>query len=265
MHMPGSPLSRSMIVLLAGGLASCAGEQSEPAEQIERVVQGECQEVFGGEVCTWGTIVGDVVVEFGATVPMAMVENAPPEGEMVFPPPSIGRVALPEEVATATGFDHLGMNWEPHGHPPGLFLTPHFDFHFYTIDPERVEAIDCVDLSKPAETAPGYTLPDIEIPELGELVGLCVPSMGMHAMLETELDDTVPFGASMILGYYEQGLIFLEPMIAQAKLGEAMSFTMDVPTVQAPGAGVKWPASFEAVYDEAARTYRFVFSGLPSQ
>ena len=34
---------------------------------------------------------------------------------MVFPPPLIAAVRLPAEVREATGFDHLGINWEASG------------------------------------------------------------------------------------------------------------------------------------------------------
>ena len=128
-------LPTSAVALLALGLTACASEET---------VQGECRDVFGGDICTWGTMVGDEVA-------LASIENAPADAEMVFPPPFVGVVPLPPDVAAATGFDHLGVNWEPHGHPPGAFLTPHFDFHFYTIDPGRVGSIDCADLSKPAD------------------------------------------------------------------------------------------------------------------
>lgn len=251
-----------MLGMLVGSLAACAGER---AEQTAQALQGECRTAFGSDVCSWGTMVGDDVTEFGVTIPLATVESAPAEGEMVFPPTTVAVVPLPERVASATGFTHLGLNWEPHGHPPALFLTPHFDFHFYTIDPEQVGAIDCADVRKPAMLPAAYTLPDVEIPGLGELVGLCVPNMGMHAMLEEELDDTDPFGASMLVGYYGQELVFLEPMIARAELMEAQSFTMDVPLVRDPGPNVRWPTSFEALYDDSTRSYRFVFAGISTE
>lgn len=255
MYASRFPLAQLTMGIVIVALAACGREQ---------VVQGECQDMFGSDLCTWGTVAGEKVVEFGATVSLASVENAPEEGEMVFPPPFVAVVALPDEVANATGFDHLGVNWEPHGHPPALFLTPHFDFHFYTIDPEQVQAIDCADLSKPAQIPAQYALPDMEIPGIGELVGLCVPTMGMHAMLEHELEETDLFGASLIVGYYRENLIFLEPMIAKAKLLEAQSFTMDVPEVPSAGASVRWPTQFQAVYDEVSRSFRFVFSGMPT-
>ncbi len=252
-----SPLARYAVGFIIAGLTACGGGG-------EQVVEGDCQTVFGGELCTWGTTAGGEVTEFGATVPLALVENAPLEGEMVFPPPFVAVVALPAEVQAATGFNHLGVNWEPHGHPPALWLEPHFDFHFYTIAPESVQGIDCADLSKPGELPSGYVLPDLEIPEMGmTLVGACVPTMGMHSARESELTETDPFSASLIVGYYGQDLIFLEPMIARAKLMQEQSFTMEIPAVNA-GENVRWPADFEALYDAESRSYRFVFSEFSS-
>jgi hypothetical protein len=239
--------------------AACGGSTDQTASG--EVVSGECRQVFGGDVCTWGYTAGGTITEFGATVAMAAIENAPPEGEMVFPPLFEAVVPLPAEVAKATGFDHLGVNWERHGHPPALFLTPHFDFHFYPIAPAEVQAIDCTDTGKPAALPDGYTLPDIDIPGMGVLTGLCVPTMGMHAMQSAELTETEPFDASMIVGYYRGENIFLEPMISRAALARAQSFEMPVPSAP-PGLkdAVRWPSAFRAVYDETQRTYRFVFS-----
>ena len=154
--------------------------------------------------------------------------------------------------------DQTGMGATP---PPALFSVPHFDFHFYTVDPADVAAMDCSDLSKPARLAEDYALPDITIPGIGELVGLCVPGMGMHSMLAEEMDQVEPFGASMLVGYYKGAVIHVEPMIARAKLLAAESFTMTVPTV--PGVRASdWPTHFEAVYDDSTQTYRFTYSGF---
>jgi hypothetical protein len=229
-----------------------------------QAVSGECRPVFGGEVCTWGTLAGRTTTAFGATLAMATVEHAPGDGEMVFPPVPEAVVPLPAEIAATTGFSHLGVNWEPHGHPPGPFMTPHFDFHFYTMAPDQVRAIDCADTRKPAALPALYALPDIEIPGMGTLVGLCVPQMGMHSMPGAELEKTEAFSASMIVGYYGGELTFLEPMIARATLMEARTFEMAVPP-SPPGmkASVRWPSRFEAIFDADARLYRFRFS-LPA-
>ena len=124
--------------------------------------------------------------------------------------------------------------------------------------------MDCSDLSKPTAIPDEYVLPDIDIPGVGELVGLCVPGMGMHSMPANELDQTALFGASMIVGYYGGELIFLEPMISRAKLLQEQTFPMTVPAVPAAG-DVQWPTQFQATYDDSTRMYRFVFSGFAGE
>src|SRR5688500_10402867 len=50
-------------------------------------------------------------------------------------------LALPKEAAV-TGIDHVGVNWNPQGHePPGIYDTPHFDFHFYLTPQSEVNKI----------------------------------------------------------------------------------------------------------------------------
>ncbi len=256
----GSTL-RSTRIRLLGPMLCIVGLGLNACGEGIQTIEGDCGSLYDGEVCTWAALSGDQVVEFGATVPIRAIESAPLDLEMVFPPKPVAVIPLPEEVAEATGFNHLMINWEPHGHPPALFAVPHFDFHFYTVDPVVVAAMDCSDMSKPAQLPESYALPDITIPGLGELVGLCVPGMGMHAMPAEEIDQTEPFGASMLVGYYEGDAIFLEPMIARAKLLSAERFTMEIPTATT-AADVLWPSRFEAVYDESTRVYRFTFSGL---
>lgn len=249
--------------LLVSGCAP-SGEPEEAGAQADelRLVSGPCADVYGGEVCTFATIVGDEVTEFGATVPIAAIEAAPAEMEMAWPPQSLASIPLPMEVRDAVGFDHLGVNWEANGHPPGLFFTPHFDFHFYVTDPESVMAVDCSDSAKPGALPTGYALPDLDVPPIGMLVGLCVPLMGMHAMPAGEVEQTDPFRSSMIVGYYGGELTFLEPMVSRVQLMERQSFELDIPAPPEVPAGVRLPTSFRADYDEATSSYRLVFSGL---
>lgn len=251
---PPLPAVFSLAFLAAAG---CAGGDSS------RLVEGPCETVYGGQVCTWANVQGTEVTEFGATVSLSTVENAPLDAEMEFPPRVVAVIPLPEVVTASTGFNHLGVNWEAHGHPPALFLTPHFDFHFYRIDPDQVAAIDCADLNKPAALPAGYALPDMEIPGLGTLVGLCVPRMGMHAMPAAELNVADPFGASMLVGYYQREPIFVEPMISRAALLEKGSMSLTVPAVpQAEGSRPTWPTRFSLEYDAAGEVYRLVLSGI---
>jgi hypothetical protein len=200
------------------------------------------------------------VLAFGATVPYRMVAAAPAHGEMIWPPPVAAMIPLPVEVRQQTGFDHLQMSWEHHGHPPGPYLTPHFDFHFYTVTADRVRAIDCADTTKPSNLPSGYALPDITVPGLGELKGLCVPTMGMHGVPEAELAATAPFDHTMLVGYYAGAPIFLEPMVSRATLMERKSFESAVPVVANGPEGVRFPAAFRAEYDPTAEAYQLVFT-----
>jgi len=244
---------------LAGLLAGASGCNRQ---QTAQVVQGDCRSVHGANVCTWGETTGRAVTAFGVTVPIAVIENAPADAPMVWPPAATATIPLPASIASATGFKVMTMYWEAHGHPPGAYLVPHFDFHFNTLSASDLAAIDCADVTKPAQAPAAYELPDVAIPQLGTLVGLCVPSMGMHAAPAAELKSSA-FQKTMIVGYYKAKPIFVEPMIARATLLEKRNFTLDVPDVPNRPAGERYPTAFRADYDAATESYRLVFS-LPA-
>jgi len=248
----------SLAALTAVVLAGCADTTPEPS-----MAEGECADVYAANVCTWATLTAtNSVTEFGVTIPLASIERAPEEMEMVWPPVLVATVKLPAAVTTAMGVDHLTVYWEPHGHPPGAYLTPHFDFHFYNIATGTREAIDCADLTKPADIPPGYRLVDVEIPDVGMLVGLCVPAMGMHALLASEVESDEIFDGTMVIGYYHGSPILFEPMIARDMLMRRQSFDLPMPTVPGLPDGVRYPQSFRAEYDAATDAYRFIFSGV---
>jgi hypothetical protein len=239
-------------------LAACAGRTPEL-----RTVQGDCVDVYGASVCTWATLDGnDAVVEYGATVPLAVAERAPHDMEMAWPPVADAIVRMPAEVSAATGVDHLTLYWEPHGHPPGAYLTPHFDFHFYNISTDTRKAIDCTDTTKPAALPAGYGMVDVEVPGLGMLVGLCVPEMGMHTLLASELQSDQIFEGTMVIGFYHGSPIFFEPMITRDMLMRRESFELPMPAVSGLPEGVRYPTRFRAEYDAASAAYRFIFSGM---
>lgn len=249
--------SRSLRALTAAAigvtLAACNRTQ---------VVQGACAKVNGADVCTWGEMKGKTVTSFGATVPMAVMKNAPADMPMAWPPKADATIAFPAEVTNATGYTVLTVYWEPHGHPPGPFEVPHWDFHFYSVPAADIAAMSCADTTKPAELPAAYMLPDITIPGVGNLVGVCVPGMGMHSLPRSDEALTGPFEKTMVVGYYAKKPVFVEPMLANATLLAAHDFTLNIPAVPGEGANVHSPASFRADYDSAAAAYRFVFTDL---
>jgi len=234
------------------------------ASESGRTTSSSCAVALDSEVCTWVVLDGTTPVEMGATIPLSLIESVPADAPMVWPPEELLSLPMPAAAREATGIDHLGINWEAHGHPPATFMTRHFDFHFYSITEADVRAIDCGDLSKPADLPAPYALPDIEVPGMGAFVGLCVPSMGMHAMHASQVEETDPFEASMILGYYSGTPIFFEPMISQSLLLRRADFTLAMPTVRDLPEGVSYPSRFRAEYLPGSDAYRLVFSGFSS-
>ena len=248
-------------VLLALAVGAFTGE----APTVE--VKGACADVFKAQVCTWAKTKGKNLVEAGAVVPLASIENAPTDQPMVWPPAAAAEIDMPELVVQHGGFTQLTMFWEPGGHPPGAFMTPHFDFHFYTVAASQRAAMDCSDVSKPASLPAGYGLPDIPLPpEMAKmmgvpaLIGVCVPHMGMHALLTTEIERKDAFHGSMVIGYYKGKPVFIEPMVSKAMLMEKKSFDFPIPEV--PGLAGGHATRFHAEYDAAQQAYRFTFSGF---
>jgi len=248
-------------VLLALAAGACTGGKS----LVE--VKGDCADVFNAQVCTWARTEGGKLVEAGAVVPLASLENAPPDQPMVWPPAAAAVIDMPEPVRQQGGLTQLTMFWEPGGHPPGAFMTPHFDFHFYTVPASERTAMDCSDLRKPTTLPAGYGLPDIPLPpEVAQmmgvpaLIGLCVPQMGMHALLTSEIERKDAFSGSLVIGYYKGMPIFIEPMVSKAMLMRKESFDLAIPDV--PGLVGAHPTRFRADYDGTQQAYRFTLSGF---
>lgn len=245
-------------------LAACAAD--EPVVDAS----GECADANGAELCTWASTQGGAILEEGVTIHLASIADAPPDAPPSWPPAALAAVGLPGTEGARSGFDHLTLYWEPMGHPPAAYLVPHFDFHFYLIPEERRLAIDCADLTKPDVLPEGYSLPDEQLPpEMVEvtgvetLVGVCVPTMGMHALRTAELESEATFDGTIVVGYYAGEPIFLEPMIPQTRLLQRRSFELPIPTV--PGIEGTQPTVFRADYVEDQDAYRFTFAGFGAE
>jgi len=252
-------------VLPAIALSLIVGACAKPPAPVVEV-SGGCADALKAQVCTWARTQDSTLVEVGATIPMASIENAPAVDQMVWPPATAAVVDIPASARRQSGFTNLTIYWEAMGHPPGPYMTPHFDFHFNTIANAERSAIDCKDEARPAALADGYALPDIPLPPdmakmtgVPTLVGICVPQMGMHSLLRAEMESKEPFRGSMVIGYYHAKPIFIEPMLTRAMLMEKKSFDLPIPTV--PGLGAH-PTKFHAEYDAAKQAYRFTFSGF---
>ncbi|MGH9832704.1 MAG: DUF5602 domain-containing protein [Blastocatellia bacterium] len=168
---------------------------------------------------------------------------------------------LPPE-ASATGFDHIGFNWNPKGHDPeGVYKVPHFDFHFYLISPtdrERIttrgEDLERVRKPLPAEFVPeGYVL----APASEE------PGMGLHWVEPNSHEfHGKAFTHTFIYGSYDGRMIFAEPMISKAFLETKPNITVPVKLpakYQKPG---YYPTRYSVRYDPESREYTVAIEGL---
>lgn len=140
---------------------------------------------------------------------------------------------LPAEVVSRAGlpFKWIAVNWNAEGHhppppqagqqpAPPVYARPHFDFHFHTLDRERIDAIapgrcgelvDCGDFERGTQPLPARYLPAGHID-----VGVVVPRMGNHLLDSRSpelVDPSTPFTRTFIYGAFDGELIFWEPMI----------------------------------------------------
>jgi hypothetical protein len=236
-------------IVMVLALASSASAQTE----------GPCGSVFGVRVCTAYRTRSGKVTEFSLRVPVAAIKQAPTNVPMVWPPKAELNVRFAPVVEEQTGFTFANIYWEAGGHPPAAYMVPHFDLHFYFVPEEKVQEIDCKDRTKPRTLPAGYALPDVNVPQVGELVGVCVPAMGMHAIPAADLNLKTPWQASLLIGYYGGKPMFIEPMITRALLFRKHSFSLSVPEMERT-TSVRYPRRFRAVYIPKSETYDFTFS-----
>ena len=237
------------ILILAGGAKV----------QAKDAAAETCGSVFGAKVCTSYRTHAGKVTEFSMNVPIALLDQAPASAPMVWPPKPDLVVPLADAVKDKTGFVFTNIYWNPMGHPPAAYMTPHFDFHFYFVPEDRVQGFDCKDTTKPATLPAGYALPDVDVPGMGTLIGICVPEMGMHAIPAGDLTPKEPWTSSLMVGYYGGKPIFIEPMITKALLMEKHSFSLPIPEIE-PTPNVRYPKRFDAIYHPENEAYDFTFS-----
>ena len=113
----------------------------------------------------------------------------------------------------ATPFNHIGLNWNPHGHEPNsVYGQPHFDFHFYKISLQERLAITPYGGASVALfdnlPATGY------MPLAYKPTPEGVPQMGKHWIDVTSPEfNGQSFTKTFIYGSYNGQVIFMEPMI----------------------------------------------------
>lgn len=230
-------LMLAVCVTVAGCSAAAAGPEDS------RMYFGASGRVGSGAVRTYTTVdTRGEPTAVGIRMSATALDGLPDTGAMFM-------LDLPGE-ASATVFDHVMLNWNPHGHEPEiLFGKPHFDMHFYMTDMSSIMGIDP---AAPDYAARAEHLPDAEfiprdyITPTGPLASeLAVPFMGVHWMDATAgmIPGVYDFTQTFINGSWDGNYTFMEPMMTRAwlltkpairepiKLPLAYQYTAYYPTV----------------------------------
>lgn len=237
---------------LAGACENCKGD----------VVFGRPVAVGLGMAWTWVRV--DKTTKKPVAVGVGMTETALdglPE-DLEGPMPSVEYMLdLPKELK-GLPFDHVGLSYNPKGHiPPGIYDTPHFDVHFFTISEKDRAKITTKpeDLKRGAKAPAGpYVMPDYILPP-----GTYEPNMGSHWVhpASPELNGK-PFTSTFIYGSFDGRVAFFEPMVTNAFLRTKPDFKQDLKMPAAYQREGYYPSSYRVVYNASRKEYSISLEGL---
>ncbi|TDE41823.1 hypothetical protein E0I26_15645 [Flavobacterium rhamnosiphilum] len=188
------------------------------------VFKGPEVEIGNGIVRSWISVnqLSGKPVEIGIEMTPGALEGLP---DIEGPGPTTV-LPLHLKARQLTPFQHIGLNWQNHGHPggpPGSFTVPHFDFHFYMISNEERLAIPNYSATTHAAfnnfpPTTTLTIPPMTITTGGYMplnygtpIGAGEGQMGKHWLPVPP--NYIPFTNVMIYGTYDGKIIFVEPMI----------------------------------------------------
>lgn len=211
------------------------------------VTGGEQATLFGEPVSSYVVEVGGIPTVVGVIIPIAAIENAPDDGP--FQDDLI--LDMPALAQQKTMLSQLRVNWLAHGHGPAPYGEAHFDLHFYRGTSAEIDAIDCQGAS---DFPPEILTADHQLP------GTCVSRMGYHAWPSADALPGAVFTASLILGYFAQKMVFIEPMIARSTLlaRQDLERTISMP-MSTGGPPTLYPTRMRALYIAEESAYHLEF------
>ena len=232
--------------------------------------------------------------EVGIAVAESALEGLPAPMKMTMPMPKDAHehldlhafdLALP--VDNSTPYKFVELDWNPGGHePPGVYDTPHFDFHFYRVEQSVRDGIDPTRMSKEQYIEKSGKLPPKAewTPEYAALSApgtpvMAVPRMGTHwvDIYTPELQGMFGhpeafrrFTTTYLHGSWDGQFIFDEPMVTREfiisrKAGASEAARDTVIQLAEPGKYDKpgyYPAAYRVQYDAATKEYRIALTQL---
>ncbi len=212
--------------------------------------------VGGGTAHTEVVFDGDNVTDVSAVFTDGALTNLPatlPGTEFILPMPT---------GTPATVVNHVGLNWNPQGHPPPMVYTvPHFDVHYYFISTAvRATMVP----SDPTFVTKAAMVPASGmVPANYQADPQAIPMMGTHYTDATSAEFSgSPFTNTLVYGYYEGKMIFIEPMMTKAFVETRIETTKAIPVpAKYPAAG-RYPTSYTVSHDATANQYRVKMTGF---
>lgn len=237
----------------------------------EKTVIGESIPLGNGKVTSWVKLGDDgKPLSIGITLSEGVLDGLPgpnDKGAMkltTFPDISTFEyvLSLPTE-ASLTPFNHISINWNPVGHPPGCYGVKHFDFHFNMDTPQEREAITCLgdDTLRVYKTPASELIPTdyMTAPLTGE------GRMGCHWFDPNSSEFHSMFSKTLIYGFYDGKMVFIEPMITMDFLKEkpVTNVSAEIKQPKAyPKSGVYYPTSYTVQYQPDTKEYVISLDGF---
>ena len=251
-------------LILLAAVAACT--PSSASELSVRTLEGEAVQVGAGSARTYVQFREGSPVEVGVILSETALNKLPGAkhsgGTFVHGHTTFETVlTLPAD--NPTPYRHVLVNWNPGGHePPGIYDTPHLDFHFYTIDNAQRLAIDPAD---PTYQAKAERQPSADLIPDGYILPapLAFPRMGVHWVdpKSPELNGK-PFTSTFIYGSWNGEIIFAEPMLTKEFLESKQNVLVSLPEPDRYGKPGYYPTSYSVRWDPATKEYRIALTGL---
>lgn len=228
------------------GMASA----SEDSTNQPSVIEGVPQTLGNGTVRTYVALDShNYPQEIGVIMTKEALSGLPQDGSELLLP-------LPFQ-AESTAIDHFALDWRPHGHPPEpIYGSAHFDIHAYTITPAEREAITATgaDLDKAYKTpAPEYIPAGYVLaPDSAEA------GMGAHWVDPTSAEfqgHPHGFDHTLIYGFYNGAIAFLEPMVSLDFLASQQDFEGAIALPQSYAKPGLYPTRYRVAYSEDTQEY----------
>jgi hypothetical protein len=225
-------------VLLLAIFSTCALAQT--------VVYGESVSLGEGSAVAWVEVDSEnAPLRIGMTLTEGALTGLPSTSRVM-------SLDLPE-VAVDSLYKHVMFDWAPNGHPPLVYSDyPHFDFHFYMLS--ELERLHIREGNDETPIAPEYMPEDyIPVPGLGTYA---FPRMGVH-YVDTEAPELngQPFTKTLIYGFVDGDMIFVEPMVTVAYFESHPTDTLPIKQPEAYKRSGYYPTAYRIEYDAEGQAF----------